>query len=37
MIHRQAVKILLLSAGPVIHRKLSARSPKDNDGVMDIT
>jgi hypothetical protein len=29
MIHGQAVKILLLSVGPLIHRKL-------NDGVMDI-
>ena len=29
MIHGQAVKILLLSVCPVIHRKL-------NDGVMDI-
>jgi hypothetical protein len=29
MIHGQAGKILLLSAGPVIHRKL-------NDGVRDI-
>ena len=29
MIQGQAVKILLLSAGPIIHRKL-------NDGVMDI-
>jgi hypothetical protein len=29
MIHGQAVKVLLLSAGPIIHRKL-------NDGVMDI-
>jgi hypothetical protein len=29
MIHWQAVKILLLPACPVIHRKL-------NDGVMDI-
>jgi len=29
MIQGQAVKILLLSAGPIIHRNL-------NDGVMDI-
>jgi hypothetical protein len=29
MIHGQAVKIHLLSVGPIIHRKL-------NDGVMDI-
>jgi hypothetical protein len=29
MIHGQTVKMLLLSAGPIIHRKL-------NDGVMDI-
>jgi hypothetical protein len=29
MIQGQAVKILLLSAGPIIHRKL-------NDGVVDI-